>query len=45
MLMLSYSEVIATLFNKLSILEYIGKKKETNIFVKEQTGKKSFLAD
>jgi hypothetical protein len=40
-----FSEVIATLFNKLSILEYIGKKKETNIFVKEQTGKKSFLAD
>ena len=24
---------------------YIGKKKDTNIFVKEQTGKKSFLAD
>jgi hypothetical protein len=45
MQMISFSEVIASLFNKLSILEYIGKKKETNIFVKEQTGKKSFLAD
>jgi len=43
--MIGFSEVIATLFSKLSILEYIGKKKETNIFVKEQTGKKSFLAD
>jgi hypothetical protein len=43
--LIGFSEVIATLFNKLSILEYIGKKKDTNIFVKEQTGKKSFLAD
>jgi hypothetical protein len=43
--MMKFTEVIATLFNKLSILEYIGKKKDTNIFVKEQTGKKSFLAD
>ena len=43
--MIQFSEVIATLFSKLSILEYIGKKKDTNIFVKEQTGKKSFLAD
>jgi len=45
LLMMRFTEVIATLFNKLSILEYIGKKKDTNIFVKEQTGKKSFLAD
>jgi hypothetical protein len=45
MQMIGFSEVIATLFSKLSILEYIGKKKDTNIFVKEQTGKKSFLAD
>jgi hypothetical protein len=44
-IMARFSEVVATLFNKLSILEYIGKKKDTNIFVKEQTGKKSFLAD
>ena len=43
--MMNFTDVIATLFNKLSILEYIGKKKDTNIFVKEQTGKKSFLAD
>jgi hypothetical protein len=43
--MMKFTDVIATLFNKLSILEYIGKKKDTNIFVKEQTGKKSFLAD
>jgi len=26
-------------------LAYIGKKKETNIFVKEQKTKRSFLAD
>jgi hypothetical protein len=45
LLMMKFTEVIATLFNKLSVLEYIGKKKDTNIFVKEQTGKKSFLAD
>ncbi len=45
LLMTKFTEVISTLFNKLSILEYIGKKKDTNIFVKEQTGKKSFLAD
>jgi hypothetical protein len=45
LLMIKFTDVIATLFNKLSILEYIGKKKDTNIFVKEQTGKKSFLAE
>lgn len=44
-LMTQFSEVINSLFNKLSKLEYIGKKKGTNIFVKEQTTKKSFLAD
>jgi hypothetical protein len=49
--MMQFQEVISTLFSKLSVLEYIGKKKETNIFVKEQTtpqppsSKKSFLAD
>jgi len=43
--MIQYAEVISGLFRKLSALEYIGKKKETSIFVKEQTVKKSFLAD
>ncbi len=43
--MMQFSEVISSLFSKLSSLEYIGKKKETSIFVKEQTVKKSFLAD
>ena len=40
-----YVEVVSTLFDKLSALEYIGKKKDTGIFVKEQKGSKSFLAD
>ncbi len=40
-----FVDVISTLFEKLSVLEYIGKKKDTGIFVKEQQGKKSFLAD
>jgi hypothetical protein len=43
--MVQFAEVISPLFSKLSALEYIGKKKETSIFVKEQTVKKSFLAD
>ncbi|MFO7617571.1 MAG: hypothetical protein R6V75_09995 [Bacteroidales bacterium] len=44
--MTEYTGMIGPLFNKLSTLEYIGKKKETSIFVKEQTvNKKSFLAD
>jgi hypothetical protein len=43
--MMQFAEVISSLFSKLSTLEYIGKKKETSIFVKEQTVKKSFLAD
>jgi hypothetical protein len=45
-IMIQYAEVVSSLFGKLSTLEYIGKKKETSIFVKEQTvNKKSFLAD
>ncbi len=40
-----YNQIIALLFDKLESLAYIGKKKETNIFVKEQTTKRSFLAD
>jgi hypothetical protein len=44
-IMAQYAETISLLFSKLSTLEYIGKKKETSIFVKEQTVKKSFLAD
>lgn len=41
-----FIQIIATLFDKLDSLAYIGKKKETNIFVKEQkTKKRSFLAD
>jgi hypothetical protein len=44
--MVYFSDVVSQLFSKLSSLEYIGKKKETSIFVKEQpTAKKSFLAD
>lgn len=43
--MLQFADIISALFSKLSTLEYIGKKKETSIFVKEQTVKKSFLAD
>jgi hypothetical protein len=44
-IMMQFAEIISALFSKLSTLEYIGKKKETSIFVKEQTVKKSFLAD
>ena len=44
-IMNQFVEVISTLFDKLSDLEYIGKKKDTGIFVKEQQVKKSFLAD
>ncbi len=40
-----FVQIMATLFSKLESLAYIGKKKETNIFVKEQTVKRSFLAD
>jgi hypothetical protein len=44
-IMAEFAEVISSLFSKLATLEYIGKKKDTSIFVKEQTVKKSFLAD
>ncbi len=37
--------IMTSLFTKLESLAYIGKKKETSIFVKEQTSKRSFLAD
>ncbi|WP_372933694.1 hypothetical protein [Mariniphaga sediminis] len=40
-----FIQIIALLFDKLESLAYIGKKKETNIFVKEQKPKRSFLAD
>jgi len=40
-----FIQIIASLFTKLESLAYIGKKKETNIFVKEQPAKRSFLAD
>jgi hypothetical protein len=40
-----FIQIIALLFDKLESLAYIGKKKDTNIFVKEQTTKRSFLAD
>lgn len=40
-----FVQIISALFTKLESLAYIGKKKETNIFVKEQTSKRSFLAD
>ncbi len=38
-------ETLAVLFEKLSNLAYIGKKKETGIFVKEDKPRRSFLAD
>ena len=40
-----FIQILALLFDKLESLAYIGKKKETNIFVKEQKTKRSFLAD
>jgi hypothetical protein len=40
-----FIQIISLLFDKLESLAYIGKKKETNIFVKEQKSKRSFLAD
>ncbi|NLB25083.1 MAG: hypothetical protein GX820_00155 [Bacteroidales bacterium] len=40
-----FIQIIALLFDKLESLAYIGKKKDTSIFVKEQTTKRSFLAD
>jgi len=40
-----FVQIMNSLFTKLESLAYIGKKKETHIFVKEQTSKRSFLAD
>ena len=40
-----FVQLMTSLFTKLESLAYIGKKKETSIFVKEQTSKRSFLAD
>ncbi len=40
-----FIQIIARLFDKLESLAYIGKKKETSIFVKEQKSGRSFLAD
>ena len=40
-----FIQIIARLFDKLESLAYIGKKKETSIFVKEQKPGRSFLAD
>ncbi len=37
--------IMEMLFTKLESLAYIGKKKETNIFVKEHKSRRSFLAD
>ncbi len=40
-----FIQIISQLFDKLESLAYIGKKRETSIFVKEQKTKRSFLAD
>lgn len=40
-----FGQVIFSLFEKLESLTYIGKKKDTGIFVKEEKKKRSFLAD
>ncbi len=40
-----FVQIIARLFEKLESLAFIGKKKETSIFVKEQKSGRSFLAD
>jgi hypothetical protein len=40
-----FIQIISRLFDKLESLAYIGKKKETSIFVKEQKPGRSFLAD
>lgn len=40
-----FVHMISTLFEKLCDLDYIGKKKDTGIFVKEQKASSSFLAD
>jgi hypothetical protein len=40
-----FIQIMNSLFAKLESLAYIGKKKETSIFVKEDKPKRSFLAD
>lgn len=40
-----FIQIISQLFDKLESLAYIGKKRDTGIFVKEQKTKRSFLAD
>ena len=40
-----FVQIMTALFAKLESLAYIGKKKETSIFVKEDKPKRSFLAD
>jgi len=40
-----FIHIMEMLFTKLESLAYIGKKKETNIFVKEHKSRRSFLAD
>ena len=40
-----FIQIMSSLFAKLESLAYIGKKKETSIFVKEDKPKRSFLAD
>ncbi len=40
-----FIQIMSALFAKLESLAYIGKKKETSIFVKEDKPKRSFLAD
>lgn len=40
-----FIQIMSSLFNKLESLAYIGKKKDTSIFVKEDKPKRSFLAD
>jgi predicted component of type VI protein secretion system len=40
-----FMQIIGLLFEKLDSLAYIGKKKDTNIFVKEDKPRRSFLID
>ncbi|HEX3006742.1 MAG TPA: hypothetical protein VHO90_03905, partial [Bacteroidales bacterium] len=44
--MMNFMETITSLFDTLSTLEYVGKRRDTQIYIKEETKpKKSFLAD
>jgi hypothetical protein len=44
--MMKFMETMTTLFDTLSTLEYVGKRRDTQIYIKEETKpKKSFLAD